>query len=647
MSNPLPKSGKSRVLLHFVAIAALCTACLCVLAAALAYTPSAVAEEAQDSFESAKAHGEKTSFEKYDIYTLVISQDANTKKNQIVIYGELKMPYTCQDLDVEDHEYNYFKPNEYATSYFEWDSKHAHSNRYDNTIFKANMQPFAFDAGKELLAVTIDNEDISVKVQQNNVALNTKDLEDALTEHENEYQAAKSAGMKITSSSEQAFKEVTKEARALLDEAKKSDSEVEQAQLDKMRTKYNESFAQLMPEPFDRAALDKAVKDATQADSLNGQNGKRYKKEGYDSFSKLYAQAKKLQDTDDLTSIVGPRENGITVTHRDFEVVPAALEEAIAKLELESYVVPDNTRLQAAYNEAVKTRPAQGMGFTSETSQPHYNNLTQALYMLNDVYATQEDMDKMASELDKTRKALISVPLNPADTFDLIVKYRHPMDDAPSAKIDQYFEKDGAQIEEVLKNVLPGQEIRIPMKDYQLIKKFEGYNPTSFFYAANDTSTDTVRVLRDEHGEQFILFTAEKHGGLDVKYLKGEDLRDATPAPNPSPEPDPAPTPDPHPDPVPTPTPDPAPTPEPGPAPTPTPDPRTAPSPTPGSDPGSHPSSAVDRTNGSSANSGLNGCTQCIPVMADSSPLVLQALLGITGMVLLVAGCTFRKSFHG
>lgn len=618
------------------------------------------AEEAQDSFESAKAYGEKTSFERYDIYTMIMSQDATTKKNQVVLYGELKMPYTCQDLDVEDHDSSYFKANPYMTSFFEWDSKHAHENRYDNTIFKANMQPFALDQGKDTLLLTIDGEEVSVKVQQKSTALNTKDLEGALTEHENEYQAVKSAGMKITPDTERAFLDVTTQARSLLDEAKKEGSKVTQQQLDEMRATYNESFARLMPEPFDRTHLRKALDVAQKADGLNGKDGKRYKQEGYQTFSKRYAQAKKLEETEDLRSAVGPRENGITVTHRDFETTPVALEEAVSKLELEDYVAPDTARLMKAYHEAVAAKPSDGMGFTKESAQPHYEHLTQALYMLHDVYATQDDMDKMADKLNESRKALVSVPLNPVDAFDLVIKYRHPMDDAPSAKIDEYFEEGGKQIEVVMKGVLPGQEVRIPLKDYERIKRFEGYNPTSFFYAANDTSTDTVRVLRDEDGEQFILFTAEKHGGLDVKYLKGADTRDEMPAPTPEPNPDPAPQPepsphpDPQPDPTPSPTPEPAPQPEPAPSPVPQPEPTPSPAPQPGtssdeqpilpSENGAHEREAASRISSESSKD-ANG-HQRIPKMSDQEDMVCVEMMAICGVSSLLAAATLRRALR-
>jgi len=73
--------------------------------------------------------------------------------------------------------------------------------------------------------------------------------------------------------------------------------------------------------------------------------------------------------------------------------------------------------------------------------------------------------------------------------------------------------------------VLPGSEHRIYLDDLEAIKKFEGYVPTTFFYASDDGTLGKVRTFTGSDGRTLILFTAERNGDLDVKYEKGTDAR--------------------------------------------------------------------------------------------------------------------------
>lgn len=477
---------------------------------------------AQDeiNFETVKEKGVCSSFEKFDIYTMITEQDKITKKNQIVIYGELKMPYTYSDIEIDDHDYNYIQINQYMKGFFELDADHISGSKWDASIFKASIQPFAVDSSAESLTISLDNENFEVKLPRELAVLYTKDLEDALEEHGSEYRNALAFGMRITAESDKAFQNVAAEAAALLEKAQQPDTAVTQDEINDMRTKYNEAFARLQPEPFKREALQKSLELARLADAKQGRNNKRYEEEGYKAFSKLYQRAFELMEHKDLTSIVGSREGGNLPTHSEYESLPPALDEARKALKLVDYTPVDLSKLKELYNNAVALKPAEHKGYTQASFEALYSALYDSLYLMIDPYAHEAEVSEMSTRLERTIAGIVEEDLDASSAFDLRIRYRHPLDDAPSAKIDDYFRENDEIIVSTIPSVLAGQIVRIYLDDTALIKKFEGYDASSFFYASNDTSQDTVRVLRDETGRQFIVFRAEQNGGLDVKYLK-------------------------------------------------------------------------------------------------------------------------------
>lgn len=487
---------------------------------ALSFSAQAAYAQEDITFEKVKEKGTPSSFEKFDIYTLIVEQDARTKKNQVVMYGEFKMPYTYQDIEIDDHDYNYLQITPEFKGFFELDPEHISGSKYDATIFKVNIQPFALDQDVSSLTLTIDNEEFTVKLPDKAALLYTKDLEDALQEHGSEYRNALSFGMRITTASDKAFQSLTKEAEALLEKAKLPDTTVTQDEINDIRTRYNEAFFLLKPEPFERTALKKSLERARTADEKQGVNNRRYEKEGYEAFSKLYQRALELMKQEDLTSIVGPREGEALPTHSEYESLPTKLDEAREALKLQDYTPVDMSLLQELYYQGLALTPAEHKTYTKASFEALYGALHDSLYTLIDPYATNESVAAMYTRLDEAIKSLTEEELDISNPFDLVIRYRHPLDDAPSAKIDDYFREKDQIIQAVMSGIFAGQIVRIYLDDTQLIKKFSGYTASSFFYASSDTSQDVVRVLRDKQGKQFIILRAQQNAGLDVKYLK-------------------------------------------------------------------------------------------------------------------------------
>ncbi|WP_308805912.1 hypothetical protein, partial [Atopobium minutum] len=69
----------------------------------------------------AKAIGTKTDVGAYgSMYVVAVKQTDHTNNLELKIFGELKLPYTSQDIDLYNQDENWFKPNEYVKSFFEW-----------------------------------------------------------------------------------------------------------------------------------------------------------------------------------------------------------------------------------------------------------------------------------------------------------------------------------------------------------------------------------------------------------------------------------------------------------------------------------------------------------------------------------------------
>lgn len=489
----------------------------------------AYAAQAAVTLADAKAHGVKTSLgSKADIYVMAVSSMDHTGKREIVIYGELKMPYTKQDIDIADQDVAWFKTNEYMKSFFEW-SENTQPNEYDWTVFK-NTLTAVVDAKASSFKMGFDGEEYDIALPKGLSVLDTAPLSGALTEHETAYRAALGAGMQIEEASAAAFEARMQSARDLLARASADGTAVVQDDLDAERAKLNEAFAALSPKPFDRSALDSALeKGAKVVDSVAtlAEQGKGYDPAAYDAFYRAYHEALRIAKTPDPTSIVGPHEGDPLVTHKDFADAATRLNEAMGKLEIGALHAADTSALEAAYFDALDRMPDAGYGWERASAAGFFAALDEAKNVLSSAYPEEADVSAALASLKDASAALTQVKLDESAAYTMTVRYRHASDNVPTDMIDAYFMKDGSQVKSEIAGVVPGSERRIYLDDLDLIKKFDGYVPTTFYYASDDTTLGKVRVHTGRDGRTFLAFTAEANGNLDVKYELGDDKRTA------------------------------------------------------------------------------------------------------------------------
>lgn len=480
----------------------------------------------------AKAIGTKTDVGAYgSMYVVAVKQTDHTNNLELKIFGELKLPYTSQDIDLDNQDENWFKPNEYVKSFFEWSPTDPSVGTYDRTVFQ-NKLPVFVKKGTRVLKMQLNGEDFELAVPADLSSLDTSPLQDALTEHKSQYEAAKAYGMKISEESSKAFEAEVAACDALLKKAQDGPSSVTQDEITAQRQKLNEAFGALKPLPYDRvalkAALDKAQKALNRIPEL-AKDGMGFEKSGFDAFYRSYLAAKDLDALEDLAFIIGPHEGGPLKTQRDFDTTADELNRLTQALNPIKMDLAKTDSLRETYFNALDVMPQEGFGWTPASRTAFYEALEHAKIMLNTLYPEQRDVDSALSQLQTATKALEETKLDTTKPkykpFTLGIRYRHHNDSAPSALIDEYFEADGSPIKEVIENVIPGSEQRIYLDNFELIKRFAGFTPTTFFYGSDDSSLGKVHVFTDRNGRSFIAFAAELNSELDVKYEKGDDTR--------------------------------------------------------------------------------------------------------------------------
>lgn len=487
------------------------------------------AAESEVSFDEAREKGAHTTIsDKADLYVFASSETDHTGKLELQVWGKLKMPYTSQDVDVTDTDSTFMRPNQYMKTAFEWAGEPG-VGAYDKTLFKSSM-PVYVDKNAKTIKLSFQGEEFDLAVPSSLSKLDVAPLAGALAEHRAEYEAAKNAGMLITPESSAEFELQMREAEDLLARTAKPDTDVTQQQLSDKRESLNQAFAKLVPLPFDRGPLQAAIARADKAigriPELAAQ-GKGWELEGYNRFYSEYLRAKKLVDTPDLTFIVGPRHGGGLHTQRDFDTSAKRLGELTDALSIVDRKPTDTSTLRKAFDEALSLSPDAGRGWEPNSGKAFYDALSQVQDILNSAYPSEQDVARAQEALRTARQGLVQRDLDPASAYTMTIRYRHHADNAPSELIDSYFTKDGDQVKKVIEGVLPGSEQRIYLDDLETIKKFDGYVPTTFFYASDDGTLGKVRAFTGSDGRTFILFTAERNGDLDIKYERGTDTREA------------------------------------------------------------------------------------------------------------------------
>lgn len=499
---------------------------------------AAASADSSDSFEYAQEHSTPQKFNldlggPVTIYAATLSVDTRSNARQVLLYGEFGLPLNATDFDVEEfdgHFYlgqddNFFKYNEYIRGYLMWDENDPKA-KYDKTRFRV---PDKIWVKGDSITLTLEGQELTVKIAQNSSILNTSELEEAVNEHWTDYQAATNSGLKIDEATEKAYLAKNDEARALLAEAAKPDTTVTNEQLSAMRTSLNEVFGDLKPVPFMRETLTNLLAQADQIVANNGMNGERLTKATFDALNAAAARAAELVNTEDLKGILPPREGDPLPTHRDFTAAENALKAAIEGIQKEQYTAPDTSALSALRDQAIARVPAEGYGFTADTRTALLDQIEEASNLLaNKTYTTEADVTAAQTALQQALNALAEEKLDTSKPVTIKVRYVHPAKDAVSSLLREYFEENGTMIEESL-TVLNGEEVRIPITS-DLVKKFEGYHPSTFHFASDDSSLRLVRILTDSMGNQVAAFKAqvanpEAGASLDIFYLEGDDTR--------------------------------------------------------------------------------------------------------------------------
>ena len=477
------------------------------MAATPLLAPASVAAEASDthSLDWVKAHATpqtvtydtKYGEQQATVWVATLSYDSLSQAREIMLYGEVAMPISSQDVGVEEFDGRYYLPfetnsvrhNEYVRSRLLW-SEEDPKGTYDKTVFSSDG-PIRGVRGTSV-ALTLGGAESTVSVPQETAVTDTHELEEAMTEHWSTYSAAVDAGMLLDETTKQTYLSQDAAARALVTRARAGGADAPtNADIQAARTSLNTAFDALTPAPYDRTSLTTSLAGATTLLEANGKDGRRLTRASYDTLVAAVATGQKLLATPDAVTLKTPRE-GELVTHRDFDNAAAALDAAVAAATL---------RDQAAY-------------------------------------ATADQVSQEVTALEDVMEALVEEPLGEA--FTLTVRYQHPMEGAPSDLIHEYFnDAAGNPVEEQVPVHL-GQEMRYPLTDETLVKRFEAYTPRSFHLNSDDGTLGLVQVLTDSKGVRTVAFRADTTspaggGSLDIRYVAGQDTRVA-PSPTPGPE---------------------------------------------------------------------------------------------------------------
>lgn len=524
------------------------------MAATPLLAPASVAAEASDthSLDWVKAHATpqtviydtKYGEQQATVWVATLSYDSLSQAREIMLYGEVAMPISSQDVGVEEFDGRYYLPfetnsvrhNEYVRSRLLW-SEEDPKGTYDKTVFSSDG-PIRGVRGTSV-ALTLGGVESTVSVPQETAVTDTHELEEAITEHWSTYSAAVDAGMLLDETTKQTYLSQDAAARALVTRARAGGADAPtNADIQAARTSLNTAFDALTPAPYDRTSLTTSLAGATTLLEANGKDGRRLTRASYDTLVAAVATGQKLLATPDAVTLNTPRE-GELVTHRDFDNAAAALDAAVAAATTEDYTPVDTTALDARYDAAIARVPAEGKGFTPGTRAALMSEIATAATLRDQAaYATADQVSQEVTALEDVMEALVEEPLGEA--FTLTVRYQHPMEGAPSDLIHEYFnDAAGNPVEEQVPVHL-GQEMRYPLTDETLVKRFEAYTPRSFHLNSDDGTLGLVQVLTDSKGVRTVAFRADTTspaggGSLDIRYVAGQDTRVA-PSPTPGPE---------------------------------------------------------------------------------------------------------------
>lgn len=498
-----------------------------------AMSGASVAAEENVTLEYAKAHAKPVVLQFGDveatIYVVTTGVNELNHAREFVFYGELAMPHTAQELDIEEFEGHNYLPQEDNSvivngglkSRIEWAPSH---DKWMNRVFRSDSTLYS---SRSSFSLKINGVEHSVDIPSKSAEIDTKPLERAINEHWNDYQAALTSGMEFDKASLDAYLAADQHARKAVESAKGADSSQQDA-VDAERITLNEVAAALKPRAFDREAITQAISAADARLSSNGKDGTRLTEEAYNKIRDARDRAADIAATPDLETILVPHEGDPLVTHRDFVNAAAALNEALRNPATETYTRVDVAALEKAYDAAIARVPAEGKGFDKVSREALMEQIEHVRGVLAEpVYVSQEKVAEEVSALSRVVDGLVEVPLG--DTFSIKVTYQHPMKDAVSPLIQEHF-VDGSKnpLEEVL-TVKDGQEVRMSLTS-PIIKRFAGFTPSSFHLNSDDGSHKFVRVLTNSRGEQVVAFRAEaaNHdagGSLVIRYVEGKDLR--------------------------------------------------------------------------------------------------------------------------
>lgn len=524
------------------------------MAATPLLAPASVAAEASDthSLDWVKAHATpqtviydtKYGEQQATVWVATLSYDSLSQAREIMLYGEVAMPISSQDVGVEEFDGRYYLPfetnsvrhNEYVRSRLLW-SEEDPKGTYDKTVFSSDG-PIRGVRGTSV-ALTLGGVESTVSVPQETAVTDTHELEEAMTEHWSTYSAAVDAGMLLDETTKQTYLSQDAAARALVTRARAGGADAPtNADIQAARTSLNTAFDALTPAPYDRTSLTTSLAGATTLLEANGKDGRRLTRASYDTLVAAVATGQKLLATPDAVTLKTPRE-GELVTHRDFDNAAAALDAAVAAATTEDYTPVDTTALDTRYDAAIARVPAEGKGFTPGTRAALMSEIATAATLRDQAaYATADQVSQEATALEDVMDALVEEPLGEA--FTLTVRYQHPMEGVPSDLIHEYFnDAAGNPVEEQVPVHL-GQEMRYPLTDETLVKRFEAYTPRSFHLNSDDGTLGLVQVLTDSKGVRTVAFRADTTspaggGSLDIRYVAGQDTRVA-PSPTPGPE---------------------------------------------------------------------------------------------------------------
>lgn len=257
-----------------------------------------------------------TKFGEYQatVWVATLSYDSLSNAREVMIFGEIGIPISSQDVGVEEFDgksylpfdSNSIKHNGFVSSRLVWSDEDP-KGTWDKTIFSTDG-PLLGVRG-ETVQITLGGRTSDLDVPQDTAVVDTHELEEAITEHWNDYSAAANASMIFDQASLDAYLAQDTAARAVVDSAQQGGADApDDAAVQAARTDLNNAFDALTPAPFDHSRVKKAMAEADAVLATNGQNGKRLTRDSYDAINAAYARAQALDATADLTTIKVPHE---------------------------------------------------------------------------------------------------------------------------------------------------------------------------------------------------------------------------------------------------------------------------------------------------------------------------------------------------